>query len=124
MVEKVADAYYHQWSDTLLCNVILIQADAVGRVDSFNILNVEEDVVNLEIIIGSIVLITYVISQICSLIADRRQRNKMKAVEKRLHNAGVTPYGATLTHGMYLDLDKDCIVQDQKESVAWYRRLI
>lgn len=59
-----------------------------------------------------------------SIVADERQRNKMKAVEDKLDKAGVTPSGSTLSHGMYVNKSNGELVADQKPSAVWYKRLI
>lgn len=65
----------------------------------------------------------FIILQIHILVSDCLQRKRMIDKKARLEERGVTPNGATLTHGMYLDANNK-IVADQKESIAWYKRLI
>lgn len=56
-------------------------------------------------------------------IALLRLQKKMKQREKELREAGVTPSGSGLCHGMKLNRDKSGVVRDSKKSSAWYSRL-
>ncbi|WP_339087314.1 hypothetical protein [Shewanella chilikensis] len=76
------------------------------------------------LVILSAVSITIAINFLFSAHWNKRQRNNMKAKEKNLRRAGITPYGSTLSHGMCIDTRTNTIVSDQKESIMWYKRLI
>ncbi|MCG7566564.1 hypothetical protein FIU82_01775 [Pseudoalteromonas sp. THAF3] len=75
-------------------------------------------------ILIALVGLTLTLNQVFSIVADERQRNKMKAVEDKLDKAGVTPSGSTLSHGMYVNKSNGELVADQKPSAVWYKRLI
>lgn len=56
---------------------------------------------------------------------DSNRRKKMKQKEAVLINEqGVSPHGATLSHGMCENLSTGELVHDQKESLLWYKRLL
>lgn len=79
---------------------------------------------NLLIVVLSIVVLAVALNQLISILDDRNQRKKMKHVEQNLEKAGVTAYGSTLSHGMYIDKRTNQLSADQKLSVVWYKRLI
>jgi len=68
--------------------------------------------------------LTLLIIQVVTLFEDHKQRKEMKAVEKDLLEAGVHPYGSTLSHGMYVNKDTGQIETDQKHSSVWFKRLL
>jgi lipopolysaccharide export LptBFGC system permease protein LptF len=76
------------------------------------------------LIIISIVSLSVAVNYFLYALADSKQRDGMKQKEINLKKAGITPYGSTLSHGMYINTKTNKLVADQKESVMWYKRLV
>lgn len=76
------------------------------------------------IIIVSITGIAIATNQFLYAISDSKQRKDMNRREEILRNAGVTPYGSTLSHGMCINQRTGELVADQKQSTVWYKRLV
>lgn len=74
-------------------------------------------------VIVAIISLSFLLNQLFTIFDDYKQRQKMKSVEQKLEKAGVTPYGSTLSHGMYINTSKNKLVADQKQSAVWYKRL-
>jgi len=78
--------------------------------------------------VWSIVFIVFAIGLLLytaiSLYTEIALRVKMKKREKLLREAGVSPHGSSLSHGMCINEKTGKIESDQKESYIWYKRLI
>ena len=78
--------------------------------------------------VWSIVLVIFAIGlflyTIISSYTEVALRRKMKKREKFLREAGISPHGSSLSHGMCIDKKTKKIHSDQKESYIWYKRLI
>jgi predicted membrane protein len=79
----------------------------------------------MEIFMGAfiIVMIAAAIIYIIFNISLLYLKKKMKLREQELKNAGVTPSGSGLCHGMKLNSTKKGVIRDSKKSSAWYSRL-
>lgn len=71
-----------------------------------------------------IVALGLAVYTIVSVWNDVSLRIRMKRKERELREAGVTPYGSSLSHGMYIDNNTGEICSDSKESLIWYKRLL
>lgn len=56
-------------------------------------------------------------------IINNKRKRMMKKREQQLRDEGVSPYGSSLSHGMYVDQNGN-INSDQKASLIWYKRLL
>lgn len=75
-------------------------------------------------IIGIFAAGIYIAYVVLTALRDVRLRMKMKKREKQLRDAGVTPYGSTLSHGICVNKKTGKFKADQRESLMWYKRLI
>lgn len=75
-------------------------------------------------IIFIIVAIGLFLFTVISFYTEFSLRKKMKNREKLLKKSGISPHGASLSHGMCIDKNTNKIVSDQRESSIWYKRLI
>lgn len=76
------------------------------------------------LIIISIVGASVAVNFALYALSDKKQRTAMKYKESNLKKAGITPYGSTLSHGMYINTKTNKLMQDQKESIMWFKRLV
>ncbi len=79
---------------------------------------------NILLIIGGIFAFAYTLNSLLSVISNKKMRTRMKTKEEHLRKVGITPYGSTLSHGMYVNTKTNELKADQKQSVMWFKRLI
>lgn len=73
------------------------------------------------VILSTAIAYTFYIT--VSFVINRSRKKMMKKRDEQLRDEGVSPYGSSLSHGMYVNRDGK-IVSDQKESLIWYKRLL
>ncbi len=66
---------------------------------------------------------SYAIYRTARLIRTRRRMKFMERKENALKEAGVTPYGSSLSYGVSIDSDGR-YVHESKQSLIWYKRLL
>jgi len=69
-----------------------------------------------------LIVVAFVYACLQGMLAYRKYGMIKK--DKEFRKSGSGPYGSGLCHGMVLNPDESGVIRDQKESPAWYSRLI